>query len=181
MDTTVKVMETTVKWYEDPVYIKMVDCPEIQYGWSPSIGDYTLRRFTVFGEPLDSQIWSDDDKQEIEILHYHSETASEFWTAVTPDGQSRVVSFPDSSTMVKSTCLWLPTQSQLQAMLPKTLVNISPVALAQAFSKSHFEDGMEKPHTIGMTMEQLWLVFVMKERWNKVWNGEEWLDAGSQG
>ena len=25
------------------------------------------------------------------------------------------------------------------------------------------------------TMEQLWLAFVMKERFNKVWNGEDWI------
>ena len=25
-----------------------------------------------------------------------------------------------------------------------------------------------------MSMEQLWLAFVMKERYNKTWNGEEW-------
>jgi len=25
------------------------------------------------------------------------------------------------------------------------------------------------------SMEQLWLVFVMKEKYNKVWNGEDWI------
>ena len=25
------------------------------------------------------------------------------------------------------------------------------------------------------SMEQLWLAFVMKERWNKIWNGENWV------
>jgi len=27
------------------------------------------------------------------------------------------------------------------------------------------------------SMEQLWLAFVMKEKYNKVWNGEDWIEA----
>lgn len=27
------------------------------------------------------------------------------------------------------------------------------------------------------SMEQLWLAFVMKEKYNKVWNGEDWVNA----
>lgn len=27
----------------------------------------------------------------------------------------------------------------------------------------------------GISMEQLWLAFVMKEKFNKTWNGEDWL------
>jgi hypothetical protein len=27
------------------------------------------------------------------------------------------------------------------------------------------------------SMEQLWLVFMMKEKYNKVWNGEEWIES----
>lgn len=30
----------TVKWYEDPVYIKMCDCPEIQDSHEWALGDY---------------------------------------------------------------------------------------------------------------------------------------------
>ena len=29
----------TKKWYEDPVYIKMSDCPEIQKQWKPQISE----------------------------------------------------------------------------------------------------------------------------------------------
>ena len=28
------------------------------------------------------------------------------------------------------------------------------------------------------SMEQLWLAFVMKEKYNKVWNGNEWTEKG---
>ena len=39
-----------MKWYEDPVYIKMCDCEEIQKGWKPDIGDYYLKKATDVGE-----------------------------------------------------------------------------------------------------------------------------------
>lgn len=33
--------------------------------------------------------------------------------------------------------------------------------------------------TEGETLEQLWLAFVMKERFRKVWNGSDWVKDGS--
>ena len=88
----------TYKWYEDPVYIKMCDCEEIQSLWEPCIGDYMLRKYTVFGEPLDTEIWGDNNKPQIEILHYHSDIP-QYWSSVTPDGKSQIVEFPDSAKM----------------------------------------------------------------------------------
>jgi hypothetical protein len=73
---------------------------------------------------------------------------------------------------------WLPRQDQLQEMvlakeryqsdfrvgdLSRDLVGFIDWLLdAGLFSK------------VGGSMEQLWLAFVMKEKWNKVWSGEEW-------
>ena len=63
--------------------------------------------------------------------------------------------------------LWLPRQDQLQEMMsvdPKGLVsrlmNIT-AALDEDF----------------VSMEQVWLALVMKERYNKVWSEGEWIPA----
>ena len=64
--------------------------------------------------------------------------------------------------------VWLPTQSQLQKALGKKQLYgidgliVSFYAFAGDFSKYGFD-----------TMEQLWLAFVMKEKYNKVWNNKE--------
>ena len=64
--------------------------------------------------------------------------------------------------------IWLPRQDKLQEML-----KLSPLPLIILFS-AYVRDvpvyGME------WSMEQLWLAFVMKEKYNKKWNGEEWID-----
>lgn len=66
--------------------------------------------------------------------------------------------------------IWLPRQDQLQEM-----VNIKTV---EQFSESNLfaGDGFYPPMIIGdnWSMEQFWLSFVMKERWNKTWNCEDW-------
>jgi len=79
---------------------------------------------------------------------------------------------------------WLPRQDQLQNMLyvlptdkrynQKDLYDIGFVACPNVickelieFSESDCEMGME-------TMEQLWLAFVMKEKFNRIWSENKW-------
>jgi len=71
--------------------------------------------------------------------------------------------------------IWLPRQDQLQDMLGWTK------AITCKYTQSIYEfmetirkgldDDMENPFK---SMEQLWLAFVMKEKYNKVWNGKDW-------
>lgn len=73
--------------------------------------------------------------------------------------------------------IWLPTQEQLQGML---------------FTKSDFYDNLieftnfvdneycyfaEKNDNY-KTFNELWLAFVMKEKYNKTWNGKDWVKEG---
>ena len=37
------------------------------------------------------------------------------------------------------------------------------------------EDGIGVIESITWSMEQLWLAFVMKENYNKVWSGNDWI------
>ena len=72
--------------------------------------------------------------------------------------------------------VWLPRQDQLQEMLEWAKKGTYGVLLIDAFynwSKKTFN-----PQPFGndsMSWEQLWLAFVMKEKYNKTWSGEEWV------
>ncbi len=63
--------------------------------------------------------------------------------------------------------IWLPRQDELQERvktnnLPYDIGSFLRYCIANVF-----------PHD---TWEQLWLAFVMKERWNKIWVNGEWIE-----
>ena len=65
--------------------------------------------------------------------------------------------------------IWLPRQDQLQEILGDVM-GLQPEFLA----KYLYEFAVSKVTKLFDTMEQLWLAFVMKEKFNKTWNGENW-------
>ncbi len=67
----------------------------------------------------------------------------------------------------KDAIVWLPRQDQLQEMVESTC----PVDLLTRFQRWVAFDEEDSPDD---SMEQLWLAFVMKEKHNKIWNGEVW-------
>ena len=73
--------------------------------------------------------------------------------------------------------LWLPRQDQLQEMLPyqggEAKDNFWSV-LSGLFEWPYNEKWLEY---IPLSMEQLWLAFVMRERFGKVWSRTEWVKA----
>ncbi len=73
--------------------------------------------------------------------------------------------------------LWLPTQSQLQEMLLNRAV--SNIGLAVMGLLGRFNEFCYRGdwHNLDVTnsLEQLWLAFVMKELYSKIWNGEDWV------
>ena len=75
--------------------------------------------------------------------------------------------------------VWLPRQDQLQEMLPDRFSNRNPAILAEKFSKYIGKELAKSTlgalDIIHYSMEQLWLAFVMKEKYNKTWNGKEWI------
>ncbi len=69
--------------------------------------------------------------------------------------------------------IWLPRQDQLQAMIPEDINH--PHLLVLRFKEAICGGPCSYP---GLnSMEQLWLAFVMKEKYGKVWNGEDWVKA----
>ena len=64
--------------------------------------------------------------------------------------------------------IWLPRQDQLQEIYVHGGTPYGYTTLLNYFMKSNL---------IPDTMEQLWLAFVMKEKFNKRWDDEKWVTA----
>jgi len=66
--------------------------------------------------------------------------------------------------------IWLPRQDQLQEMVTdKGYFRFSLIELFYRFC-------MNTLNILRFTsMEQLWLAFVMKTKYNKIWDGEDWI------
>jgi len=65
--------------------------------------------------------------------------------------------------------IWIPSQEQLQEC-----INNEPVVLLSKFNEFVFGDIEYVSQFIG-SFRQLWLAFVMKEKYNKIWNGNDWI------
>ena len=79
--------------------------------------------------------------------------------------------------------IWIPRQSQLQEIYIQSLpkdeqesINIAVVMLDD-FQDWVLNDcsGLDWSYKTKVLMEQLWLAFLMKEKYNKIWNGKEWI------
>ncbi len=141
-------------------YILMCEkAVEIQQTWIPVCYDSCLVRRTYYGE-----------KDEYYLLY---------------------VSHPDKIITVirrdsTDTCIWLPRQDQLQDMVEKIKDKNHFVFRFQKFLQEKYLKITEQPAFVvlentfdnGVSMEQLWLAFVMSERFEKVWNGEDWIKEG---
>ena len=68
----------------------------------------------------------------------------------------------------------LERQDQLQEMVKETNQLLSDGEWAYRFGQWCF---LQLPRIVFASMEQLWLAFVMKEKYNKVWSGEDWVNA----
>ena len=75
----------------------------------------------------------------------------------------------------KNKDIWLPTQDQLQEIafeyLSKKTISSYYTIFSLIFDFSEFAK-----QTYGFdSMDQLWLIFVMKEKFGKIWNGKDWI------
>ena len=144
-------------------YIKQCEqAKQLQKKWKPKVGDYVWRKYNFFGEEIDSQIWSKDNMEEIIILTYASDIDGYF--SATKDGETRI--FNSHNEAHKKTCIWLPTQEQLQEMIKTDPWHN---LLADFFFWHLYVDVFKID-----SYNELWLAFVMKEKYNKIWTGEKW-------
>lgn len=83
--------------------------------------------------------------------------------------------------------IWLPRQDQLQDLIKedyRSVPNkkyISFRGMSEYFYKFVDENQLQMIDKNGNktcvceSMEQLWLAFVMREKYNKIWNGRDWV------
>lgn len=149
------------KWYEDTVYIKMSDCPEIQEQrqweyYNQDLGKTTRKGNFEYGDYylLDG---------ELHVLGHTIYPPSE--TKVHGKDQS-MVGYDEGDGGRFDKLIWLPTQSDLQGMLNRSNDRFLLV--------SDFQHWVSENYADYYSMEQLWIAFVMKEKWNKDWDGERW-------
>ena len=146
-------------------YIKMCEkATEIQEIWQPKEWDY---------------IWSNVERDkgwEVWVLSGY-ETDSGYYGPGIDD---------DWGTKEERECgritTWLPRQDQLQDMwLNRETVDAwgTPVEIDQKTDRvfwlfQKFTDSIQERKYSAQTGEQLWLRYVMKEKYNKTWNGDDW-------
>ena len=71
--------------------------------------------------------------------------------------------------------VWLPTQEQLQEIIKPTLETDDFELVELFFDFVYGEDS--QPNQINSPiklMNEMWLAFVMHEKYNKIWTGEKW-------
>ena len=68
----------------------------------------------------------------------------------------------------KSDCVWLPRQDQLQDIIGDFDECLRQIDRWGCMSSIGFD------YQYTTSMEQLWIGIVMKEKYNKVWNGNDW-------
>lgn len=78
---------------------------------------------------------------------------------------SLVIDFVNDKTGI----IWLPRQDQVQKILDMTDPHIITTRIDLWWKQDHIFTGF-----CG-SMEQLWLAFVMQEKYNKTWDGRDWV------
>ena len=68
-----------------------------------------------------------------------------------------------------SMLIWLPRQDQLQEM-----IDWSAFSYVVSTKVKRIDDFYNTLKEVPESMEQLWLAFVMKEKYQKVWDGKDW-------
>ena len=162
-------------------YIKMCKrAEEIQEEWLPKLGDWCLSYQGVIELVT---------KSAIQVETSHSSSKPEYLTiqiATTfGKGGEAQNSQPDwKGHKSLRRYIWLPRQDQLQEILLEDIPIKRYPQLVGAFYKWIHESNylMILPYGDGeatacpfFSMEQLWLAFVMKEKYDKVWTGEDWV------
>ncbi len=140
-------------------YVKMCEkAVEIQEAWKPKCGDWFMCECTFWciGNAFQPSTLPGGEPIPVEI------TGKEYGWGCIEDK------------------IWLPRQDQLQEMLSeiqkeKPIIRDNPIWLAGALIEWVACDPAYANK--GASMEQLWLAFVMKEKYDKIWDGEDWINV----
>lgn len=141
---------------------------EVQKLWNPQVGDIYFR---------ESRDGKQANRNGIKIIKHYNDTKEMIRSFPNRQTGEPIIihrSWKDTACLIKR--IWLPTQSQLQGM-----IHIREYMFAMRGHKHYFLVGdinKEKDwyELWGNSMEQLWLAFVMSERFGKYWSGKDWED-----
>ncbi len=73
--------------------------------------------------------------------------------------------------------IWIPAQNTLQEILG--CIGVRPRKIIEDLYKFSGSLDFSKKYSV-KTMDQLWLAFAMKEKFNKLWNGTKWIIKGKE-
>ena len=137
----------------------------LQKLWKPQIGDFYC-----------SLYW-DINYENSEKSKVYLDTPLKIQIIVPPEILGKFISDGEESEKCQAyENLWLPRQDQLQDMLDKPTEMAKHLFFADWINDECHEYDCDKAHIVdSLTMEQLWLMFIMKENYNKIWKDNKWI------
>ena len=137
-------------WYVDKKGVVGAIEADLEDGYC---GDHWQTREGLVAEYNEwGERWLPRQDQLQEMVDWSSEDANGF---VIPNLISREYRF----------CMWI--QHEIKTHIPEGFYG-------QAVSITSGADGMNRAYT---SFEQLWMAFVMKEKFGKIWDGGDWIEA----
>lgn len=128
-------------------YIKMCEkAKEIQDNWIPKKGDSFLAEYTIWN--IGESYIGEDTREPVAVIF--------------PKKYNR-------ESNIESPKIWLPTQEDLQKIFYRNN-SYSWWGMLDLFHEWTLNERNKKDPSI----KQLWLMFVMKEKYHKIWNGKNW-------
>lgn len=107
-------------------------------------------------------------KRTLDFCDYYAYYQLDFW---------QTTNFTCGSSLLGKGNIWLPRQDQLQEMVKYAYKDIKievDIKLNRFWNwYREMQVKIKGSHPFA-SMEQLWLAFVMKEKYNKIWDGKEW-------
>ena len=78
---------------------------------------------------------------------------------------------------LKEQALWLPRQDQLQKISEPDITRVYSIMSKVMENQYHdySKNASVTASELFYSMEQLWLAYIMKEKFHKVWNEEDWV------
>jgi hypothetical protein len=144
-------------------YIKMCQTAEdIQRAWNP--------------RPCDFMIEKEDLQEGLSLCHPGSSRVQVVDMYFEAEGSEQ---YQEERDHLKNNAIWLPRQDELQRMAEpdnsKVYLIINHVSSDQYYYPP--KNAQVSAPEIFYSMEQLWFAYIMKEKFNKVWNEEGWVSA----
>jgi len=154
-------------------YIKMCEkANEVQDAWKPEKGDFIYGNTLAYLDLEGDKLFVYGDWIELSDKY---QTGWSAWDGPNNCKKCNEHGSDDDIDFIPG--VWLPRQDQLQEMIGST----DPFDSTTLDCWNSFRDWVIRQcECRGIkTHEQYWLSFVMKEKYNKIWNGKDWVNETS--